>query len=317
MNIVMLDAFTANPSDLSWAAFEALGTCDFYDRTPPEKIVERAKDAEVIITNKAPLSRQTLEALPKLKYIGVIATGYNVVDVAAAAERGITVTNVPGYSSASVAQAVFALLLELTNRTGHHARRVSEGAWAECPDFCFWDHPIVELQGLTLGLVGLGDIGQSVARIGQALGMRVIAARRTWAVPPPECIVPTPLAEVLSQAEVVSLHCPLTDDTRLLINAESLSTMKSSAYLINTARGPLVDEAALAHALNNGRLAGAGLDVLTVEPPKPGNPLFTAKNCFITPHVAWASRASRGRLIAQCAENVKQWAAGHAVNVVG
>ena len=316
MNIVMLDAYTANPSDLSWAAFEALGTCTFYDRTPPGQVIERAKDAEVIITNKAPLSRETLAALPKLRYVGVIATGYNIVDVAAAAELGITVTNVPGYSSASVAQAVFSLLLELTNRTGHHAARVSEGAWAACPDFSFCDYPITELHGLTLGLVGLGDIGQSVARIAQAFGMNVIAARRTWALPPPEGVTPVPLADVLSQADVVSLHCPLTDDTRMLINAESLATMKPGAYLINTARGPLVDEAALAEALNTGRIAGAGLDVLSVEPPKPGNPLFTAKNCFITPHVAWASRAARTRLIALCAENVKHWAAGQAVNVV-
>ncbi len=317
MNIVMLDAFTANPSDLSWAAFEALGTLTCHDRTPPAEIVERAKDAEVIITNKCPLSRQTLAALPKLRYVGVIATGYNVVDVVAAKEMGITVTNVPGYSSASVAQAVFALLLELTNRAGHHARRVSEGAWAACPDFCFWDYPIVELQGLTLGLVGLGDIGQSVARIAQAFGMNVIAARRNWSTPPPAGITPTPMAEVISQSDVLSLHCPLTDDTRLLINAESLATMKPTAYLINTARGPLVDEAALADALNNGRLAGAGLDVLTVEPPAAGNPLFSAKNCLITPHIAWASRASRSRLIAMCAENVKQWMGGNARNVVG
>ena len=317
MNIVMLDAFTANPSDLSWSAFEALGGCAVYDRTPADQIVERAKDAEIIITNKAPLSRQTLAALPKLKYIGVIATGYNVVDVVAAAAQGITVTNVPGYSSASVAQAVFSLLLELTNRTGHHASEVSAGRWAACPDFCFWDHPIIELQGLTLGLVGMGDIGQAVARIGNALGMRVVAARRTWAAAPPEAVTPTPLAEVLKQSDVISLHCPLTDDTRLLINEGSLATMKSSAYLINTARGPLVVEAALAAALNGGRLAGAGLDVLTVEPPAPGNPLFSAKNCLITPHIAWASRASRARLIAKAAENVKQWLAGSAINVVG
>jgi len=316
MNIVMLDAFTANPSDLSWAAFEALGTCTIYDRTPADQIVERAKDADIIITNKAPLSRQTLSALPKLRYIGVIATGYNVVDVVAAAEQGITVANVPGYSSASVAQAVFALLLELTNHVGHHAAEVSAGRWAACPDFCFWDHPIIELQGLTLGLVGMGDIGQAVARIANALGMRVLAARRTWNVAPPEGVTPAPLADVLSQSDVVSLHCPLTDDTRLLINAESLATMKSSAYLINTARGPLVDEAALAAALNSDRLAGAGLDVLTVEPPAPGNPLFSAKNCLITPHIAWASRASRTRLIGKAADNVKEWIAGHAINVV-
>ncbi len=317
MNIVMLDAFTANPSDLSWAAFEALGACTTYDRTPPRQIVERAKDAEVIITNKAPLSAETIAALPKLKYIGVIATGYNVVDVAAAREYGITVTNVPGYSSASVAQAVFALLLELTNHTGHHSSMARGGRWERGSDFCFWDYPIIELHGLTLGLVGLGDIGQAVARIAQAMGMKVLAARRTWALPPPEGITASSIEEVLSQSDVVSLHCPLTEGTRQLINAASLATMKPGAFLINTARGPLVDEAALADALNNGRLAGAGLDVLSVEPPPAGNPLFTAKNCIITPHIAWASRASRARLIAQAAANVKAWAAGQAVNVVG
>ena len=316
MKIVFLDAYTANPGDQSWSAFEAFGSCTVYDRTLPALTIERAKDAEIIITNKAVLSREIIEALPNLRYIGVVATGYNVVDVAAAKARGITVTNVPGYSSASVAQAVFALLLELTNHTGHHSHAVSEGAWAECPDFCFWNFPIVELHGLTLGLVGLGDIGQAVAKIANAFGMNVIATRRTWALPAPEGVKPASLSEVLSQSDVVSLHCPLTDDTKQLINATSLSQMKRSAYLINTARGPLVDEPALADALNNDQIAGAGLDVLSVEPPKPENPLFKARNCLITPHIAWASKASRGRLIAIAADNVKHWLAGAPVNVV-
>jgi glycerate dehydrogenase len=316
MNIVFLDAYTANPGDLSWAAFETLGHCMVYDRTPMDQIVARAKDAEVVITNKAMLSRAVIEALPKLKYIGVIATGYNVVDVAAARERDVVVTNVPGYGSPSVAQAVFSLLLELTNRTGHQAAEVSQGRWAACPDFCFWDHPIIELQGLTLGLVGLGDIGMAVAHIAQAFGMKVIATRRTWALPPPEGITPAPIETVLEQSDVVSLHCPLTDDTKHLINSASLARMKSSAYLINTARGPLIDETALAAALNEGRIAGAGLDVLSVEPPAASNPLLTAKNCIITPHTAWASRASRARLIAKAADNVRQWTLGAAINVV-
>jgi glycerate dehydrogenase len=317
MNIVFLDAFTANPGDQSWADFEALGTCTFHDRTPPDQVVERAKDAEIVITNKALLPRQTIEALPKLKYIGVIATGVNIVDVAAARERGIIVANVPGYSTPSVAQLAFALLLELTHRTGHHAAEVSAGRWAACPDFCFWDFPLVELQGKTLGLVGLGEIGQATARIAQAFGMKVIATRRTWAVPPPEGINPVSLEAVLSQSDVVSLHCPLTDATKHLINAESLKKMKPSAYLINTARGPLIDDQALADALNEGRLAGAGLDVLSIEPPPPGNPLFTAKNCLITPHVAWASGAARTRLLKIAAENLRQFLAGTPVNVVG
>ena len=316
MNIVFLDAFTANPGDLSWSAFEALGHCTIHDRTPSAETIERAKDAEVVITNKAVLSRAVIESLPKLRYIGVIATGYNVVDVAAARERGIVVTNVPGYGSPSVAQAVFALLLELTNHTGQQTRDVSQGRWAACPDFCFWDKPIIELQGLTLGLVGLGDIGASVARIALAFGMKVIATRRTWAVPPPEGITPAPLDKVLSESDVVSLHCPLTDETKHLIDATSLAQMKSTALLINTARGPLIDEPALAAALNEGRIAGAGLDVLSVEPPSKDNPLFTAKNCLITPHTAWASRASRHRLITIAAENLRQWQAGRAINVV-
>jgi len=316
MNIVFLDAFTANPGDLSWSAFETLGTCTMHDRTPLDQTIERARDAEIVITNKAVLSRAVIEALPKLRYIGVIATGYNIVDVVAARERGIVVANVPGYGSPSVAQAVFSLLLELTNHTGQQSTDVRNGRWAASPDFCFWDKPIIELQGLTLGLVGLGDIGSSVARIAQAFGMNVIATRRTWAVAPPEGITPAPLETVLSQSDIVSLHCPLTDDTKHLINAASLAQMKSSAFLINTARGPLIDEAALATALNEGRIAGAGLDVLSVEPPSKDNPLFGAKNCIITPHIAWASRAARARLIAIAAENVKQWAAGRPVNVV-
>ena len=316
MNIVLLDAHTANPGDLNWSPFEALGPCAVYDRTPPDQIIERAKDAEVIITNKAVLSRETIDSLPKLRYIGVLATGYNVVDVVAAKARGITVTNVPGYSSASVAQAVFSLLLEMTNHTGHHAHAVSQGVWANCPDFCFWHYPIVELHGLTLGLVGLGDIGQAVAKIAVAFGMNVIATRRNWSVPPPEGVTPATLSEVLSQSDVISLHCPLTDDTKQLINANSIDQMKRSAFLINTARGPLIDEPALAEALNKERIAGAGLDVLSLEPPKPGHPLFKAKNCIITPHVAWASKASRGRLIAMAAENVKRWNDGNALNVV-
>jgi glycerate dehydrogenase len=318
MNIVLLDAYTANPGDLSWSEFHSLGHCIMHDRSlTPEAIIERCADAEVVITNKAIVSRAVIEALPKLRYIGVLATGYNIVDVTAAKERGIVVTNVPGYSSASVAQLVFALLLELTNHTGSLSRDVMDDRWTRSQDFCFWDKPLIELEGLTLGLVGLGDIGTAVAKIGLAFGMKVKAARRTWALPPPEGVEPTSLENVLSQSDVVSLHCPLTEDTRQLINATTLATMKPSAYLINTARGPLVDEAALAATLNADQLAGAGLDVLSVEPPKSGSPLFSAKNCVITPHVAWASRAARERLITKAAANISAWQEGKPINVVG
>ena len=316
MKIVFLDAFTANPGDQSWSAFEALGECAFYDRTPVSEIVERAAEAEIIITNKAPLTRETLSGLPKLKYIGVIATGFNIVDVAAAKERGILVANVPGYGTPSVAQAVIAMMLEMTNHTAHHATTVREGRWSSCPDFCYWDFPIIELQGRTLGLVGFGDIGSAVARVALAFGMKVIAARRSWTVPPPEGVVPATVDEVLEKSDVISLHCPLTEETRHLINAESLARMKRSAFLINTARGPLVDESALAAALNEGTLAGAAVDVVSSEPPPETNPLLQAKNCLITPHLAWASREARTRLIAAAAENVKAFINGAPTNVV-
>ena len=317
MKIVFLDAFTANPGDLSWSEFESFGECAVYDRSLGKEVVlERAADAEVVITNKAVLSAEIINSLPKLRYIGVIATGYNVVDTVAAAQRGVVVTNVPGYSSASVAQAVFALLLELTNSTGELATAVNAGRWQACDDFCFWDKPMIELHGLTMGLVGLGDIGTAVARIAQSFGMKVKAARRTWAVPPPEGVEPCSIDEIFGTSDVVSLHCPLTDDTKAIVGSRTLGMMKASAYLINTARGPLVDESALATALNEGTIAGAGLDVLSVEPPKAGNVLIGARNCIITPHVAWASRASRGRLISLAAQNVRRWLAGDAINVV-
>ena len=317
MKIVFLDAFTANPGDQSWAAFESMGECVVYDRTPVAEIVKRTEDADVIITNKAPLSRETLAALPKLKYIGVIATGYNIVDVAAAAERGVIVSNVPGYGTPAVAQAVIAMMLELTNHTAHQAQSVREGRWSRCPDFCYWDHPIIELRGRTLGLVGFGDIGSAVARVALAFDMKVLAARRTWATPPPEGIKPVSIETVLKESDIISLHCPLTEETRHLIREETLRFMKPTAFLINTARGPLVDEAALAAALNEGRLAGAAVDVLSSEPPAESNPLIQAKNCLITPHLAWASQEARTRLIAAAAENLRAFLEGSPVHVVG
>jgi glycerate dehydrogenase len=318
MNIVILDGYTANPGDVSWAELEALGRCTIHDRTAPADVVARARDADVVLTNKTPVSREAIEALPGLKCIGVLATGYNIVDVDTARGRGIPVCNVPEYSTPGVAQAVFALLLELTNRVGPHAAGVRAGRWSACPDFSYWDGPIVELSGLVLGVVGYGRIGRAVATIGRAFGMRVVAARRTAAgageVEPG--VRMADLETVLRESDVVSLHCPLTPETRGLIDARRLAMMKPTAYLINTARGPLIVEADLAAALDAGRLAGAGLDVLSVEPPPAGNPLLAARNCIITPHHAWATPDARRRLIAVTAENLRAFAAGRPRNVV-
>ncbi len=317
MKIVLLDAHTANPGDVSWQPLEALGDCAIHPRTPAAETIARCAGAQAVITNKSPLTRDMLDALPDLKYIGVTATGYNIVDTSAARERGIVVTNVPGYSTPAVAQLVFALLLELTNHVGHHARSVEEGRWAACPDFCYWDHPVIELSGRTLGVVGFGDIGAAVAHIGQAFGMRVLASRREWKSAPPAGIEAATTDEIFAQADAISLHCPLTEATRHLVGERTLGLMKPEAFLINTGRGPLVDEAALAAALNAGRIAGAGLDVLSVEPPGAGNPLIGARNCLITPHIGWASREARVRLIEQTAANLRAFLAGTAVNVVG
>ncbi len=317
MKIVLLDAHTANPGDVSWAPLETIAPCDIHPRTPLTETVARCADAEIVITNKSVLNREIIESLPKLKYIGVTATGYNIVDVVAAKERGIVVTNVPGYSSPAVAQLVFALVLELTNHVGHHAQTVSDGRWVACPDFCYWDHPIIELSGRTLGIIGYGDIGSSVARIATAFGMKVLASKREWKTPPPDGITPASIDEVFQNSDVISLHCPLTDATKHLVGERTLALMKPTAFLINTGRGPLVDEAALAQALNAGRIAGAGLDVLSVEPPKADNPLLGARNLLITPHIGWASREARVRLIETTAANLRAFLDGKPVNVVG
>lgn len=316
MNIVILDAYTANPGDLSWDALAALGALAVHDRTEDADIVARARDAEVVLTNKTVLTRDVLAALPRLKCICVLATGYNVVDVAAAKEHGVAVCNVPEYSTPNVAQAVFALILELTNRTGHHDRTVHEGRWAACEDFCYWDGDLVELAGLTLGIVGYGRIGQAVARVGRAFDMRILAHRRA-ATGTIEGGDYADLDRVFAESDIVSLHCPLTPDTKELVNAPRLATMKRTAFLINTARGALVNEADLARALDAGTIAGAGLDVLTVEPPAASNPLLKAKNCVITPHVAWATRNARRRLIDATVANVRAFLDGTPRNVVG
>jgi glycerate dehydrogenase len=311
MRIVVLDGFTTNPGDVSWAALEALGSLTVHDRTSPGDVVARAADADVLLTNKTRLGRAEITALPRLRCISVLATGHDVVDSAAARERGIPVCNVPEYGTANVVQATFALVLELTNRTGHYDATVRAGRWSACPDFCYQAGNLVELAGLTLGIVGNGRIGQGVAAVGRAFGMRILAHRRSHAGPEH-----VDLDRLFAESDVVSLHCPLTPDTRALVNAARLALMKPTAFLVNTARGALVDEAALAAALDAGRIAGAGLDVLSVEPPPATNPLLAARNCVITPHVAWATRAARTRLIERTAENLRAFAAGTPRNVV-
>ena len=316
MNLTILDAYTANPGDLDWNTLQSLATCSFHDRTPASQVVERAAEAELIITNKTVLNAETIKGLPKLRYIGVLATGYNVVDITAAREQGVVVTNVPGYSTPSVAQLTLALLLEFTNNVGLHAQTVRDGRWSACPDFCYWDRPLIELNGRKLGIMGFGEIGQAVARVAIALGMEVLAHRRNWSQPPPAGVTAVSQAELFAQSDVITLHCPLTPETKEIINAENLGLMKSSAFIINTARGPLVNEADLAEALNSGRIAGAALDVLSTEPPSASNPLIGAKNCFITPHIAWATKESRARLIATATANVQAFLAGNPKNVV-
>ncbi len=313
--IVVLDGLTLNPGDLSWMELEALGACAIHERTTPTELVARAANAEILLTNKTVLTAEHLAALPRLKYIGVMATGTNVVDVAAARERNVVVTNVPAYSTASVVQLTFALLLELTHHAGPHNASVHDGKWSRHKDFCYWDYPLVELEGLTLGIVGLGRIGMAVARVGVAFGMKVIATTRTKANPPP-FIELISLEDVFRRSDVLSLHCPLTMDTGKMVNASRLALMKPSAFLLNTSRGALIDEPALAEALNSGRLAGAGLDVLSTEPPSPDNPLLGARNCVITPHLAWASFAARRRLLKTVVQNIRDFEANSPKNVV-
>jgi glycerate dehydrogenase len=311
-NIVVLDGYTLNPGDLDWSELRSLGLCTIHNRTLPDEIIHRANEAEIVLTNKTVLSKEILEQLPRLRYIGVLATGYNVVDIAAAKKMNITVTNVPAYSTHSVAQTVFALLLELTHHAGHHSAEVRNGRWSANPDFSFWDFPLVELRGKTFGIVGYGNIGQAVARIAAAFEMNVVISTRTARTSGDSF---TDTETLLKTSDIVSLHCSLNDETQNLINAKRLAIMKPSAYLINTGRGGLIDEYALANALNNELLAGAGLDVLSIEPPK-DNPLLSAKNCIVTPHIAWASRSARERLMDAVVHNVQSFIEGKPVNVV-
>jgi glycerate dehydrogenase len=314
MRIVVLDGYTLNPGDLDWEGLKALGPCSIHDRTARAEVLSRAANHPLVLTNKVVLSRKHLAALPELRYIGVLATGTNVVDLAAARERNVVVTNVPDYSTDSVAQLTFALLLELALRTGDHAASVRRGDWNRCADFSYALQPLQELAGRTMGLVGYGRIGQAVAQIARAFGMNVIVHTRRPAVNAEVRFVD--LDALFRNSDVVSLHCPLTPDTQGLVNEQRLALMKPTAYLLNTGRGPLVEEAALARALNEGRVAGAGLDVLSTEPPPADNPLLSARNCLITPHLGWASVAARRRLMGIVVENVRAFLAGRPQNVV-
>ena len=316
MRIVVLDGYTLNPGDLSWDGLHALGPCTIYDRTPPDHVVARAGDAEIVLTNKTELAGGIIEQLPRLRYVGVLATGYNVVDVAATRRRGIPVTNVPTYGTRSVAQMAIAHVLNLAVRVGDHARSVAEGGWSRNPDFCYWNAPLMELAGLTMGVIGLGQIGRTTSDLAAALGMKVLGYDPQPQVPLPETVELVDLDRLFSTSDVVSLHCPLTPQTHHMVNARRLSQMKPAALLINTSRGPLVDEAALAEALDAGRIAGAGLDVLSTEPPSPDNPLLRAKNCYVTPHIAWATKAARQRLLDVAVDNVRAFLEGAPRNVV-
>ena len=317
MKIVVLDGYCLNPGDLSWKPLERLGELQVFERTRAEEVVERAQGAEAAFTNKTPLSAEALDRLPDLRYIGVLATGYNIVDVDAARRRNIVVTNIPTYGTASVAQFVFALLLELCHNVRLHSDAARAGEWTRSPDWSFWKTPLVELAGKTMGIVGFGRIGRQTARIADALGMRVLASDTVQTNPPD---YPgfrwASIEEVLRESDAVSLHAPLFAETRGMINAASLRQMKPTAFLINTSRGPLVVDQDLADALNAGRLAGAALDVLSVEPPAEDNPLLSARNCLVTPHIAWATREARERLMGQAVENLTAFLAGQPRNVI-
>ena len=317
MKIVILDGFTAQPGDLSWKALESIGELTVHDRTSPEETVGRAKDADIVLTNKVCLRKQELDQLPKLKYIGVLATGYNVVDLKTAHEHGILVTNVPAYSTESVAQMVFAHLLTVTNRTEHYALKNRAGDWTASPDFCYWDTQLTELAGKTFGIVGLGNIGRRVAAIAQAFGVKVVAFTSKRADELPAGIEKRTMDELLAESDVLSLHCPLTPDTHHLINRETLQRMKPTAILINTGRGPLVNDQDVADALKEKRLKAFCADVLTEEPPRADNPLLPCENAFFTPHIAWATEEARSRLVDIAVNNVKAFVEGNPVNVVG
>lgn len=318
MKIVVLDGYAANPGDIPWDEWQDEG-CELviYDRTSPEELLARAEGATALLTNKVIINAYTMSQLPELRYIGVLATGYNVVDIPAAKQRGITVTNIPAYSTESVAQMVFAHLLNITQHVGDHSRAVKSGRWQTNKDFCFWDSPLIELNGMKFGIVGFGNTGSATARIAHSFGMRVFAfSSKTQEQLPDYVKKVDSLNDLFSNCDVVSLHCPLTPSTQHLVNAARLALMKPSAIIINTGRGPLVNDQDLADALNEGRIYAAGIDVLTQEPPRNDNPLISARNCYITPHIAWATFAARKRLMHIAHENIKAWIRGEKMNVI-
>ena len=316
MKIVVLDGYCLNPGDLSWEAMSSLGDLQVYDRTSPSELLERAEGAEVLITNKTLISDKDIDVLPDLKYIGVLATGYNVVDVEAAKQKGIVVTNIPAYSTRSVAQMVFAHILNITQRVEHYACLNRQGKWSDSADFSYWDTELIELDGKWMGIVGFGNIGQATARIALAFGMKVAVFTSKPQSDLPEGIIKMDLDQLFSTCDVVSLHCPLTPSTKEMVNAKRLNLMKPNAILINTGRGPLVNEQDLADALNEGRIMAAGIDVLSIEPADPSNPLLSARNCFITPHIAWATKEARTRLMQIAVSNLKEFLNGNVVNNV-
>ena len=316
MKIVVLDGYTLNQGERDWEELNELGEVAVHDRTEPDEVIRRAEGAEVVLTNKVVLDRSTIEHLPDLKYIGVLATGYNIIDLNAARERGIVVTNIPAYSTDSVVQMAFAHILNITLRVGHYAHEVHNGVWSAQPDFSYRDTPLIELKGKRIGLVGFGHIGQAMAKVALAFGMKVVVCPHKMDTKLPKEYEKAKLNDVFSTCDIVSLHCPLTPETKEMVNSFRLSLMKQGAILINTGRGGLIDEKALERALLSGKLLGAGLDVLSSEPPSSGNPLLKLKNCFITPHIAWATHEARERLMAQVVENLKAWMNGTPINNV-
>ena len=319
MKLVVLDGYTENPGDLSWSALEAIGELTVYDRTSYTEsplIASRLAGCEIAITNKTPISRATIDACPKLRLIAVLATGYNVVDCAYARQRGIPVVNVPAYGTASVSQFSIALLLEICHHIGHHDRTVHEGRWQTCPDWCYWDYPLIELEGKTIGIIGFGRIGQAEGRVAKALGMHVLACDVHPTDDGRAIGTYVTLDELLAESDVVSLHCNLTPENTGLINAGTIAKMKDGAILLNNARGQLINERDVADALNSGKLAAAGLDVVSTEPIRADNPLLTAKNCILTPHISWAPQESRQRIMDVTAENIRAFLAGNPIHVV-
>lgn len=316
MKIVNLDGYTTNPGDQSWKWLSKYGEYTVYDRTNPEDIIDRAKDADILIINKSVITAEMLDAMPKLKYVGLQSTGYNVIDCKAARKRGITVSNIPAYSTNAVAQLVFALILQITNKVTLHSDAVHNGEWCNCPDFCFWKAPLAELDNKTIGILGFGSIGKKVSTIAKAFGMKVISFTPH---PKPDEFSDVKFVDfdtLLKKSDIITCHCPLNEKTEGIINKEALSKMKKTAILINTSRGPVVDEQALADALNNDNIQAAGLDVLKTEPPKSDNPLLNAKNCYITPHIAWAAYETRARLLTILEDNLKAFLDGKPQNVV-